>query len=67
MNNFIQKLSTPRNKTLFLLPEKEICSSLGIFDMYKRKIKENNNLGDNFFKQKEKEIEKEKQDVLLTA
>ncbi len=61
MNNFIPKLSNPRTKRLSLLPSKEICSSLGIFDIYKKKIKENKYLDDFFFSEKEKQFEKEKE------
>ena len=61
MNNFIPKLSNPRTKGLSLLPSKEICSSLGIFDIYKKKTKENKYLDDAFFSEKEKQIPKEKE------
>ena len=63
MSNFLQKLSTPRTKVLSLLPSKEICNSLGIFDIYKKKIQvqENIYLGDAFFSEKDKQLEKDKQ------
>ena len=59
MCNFLQKLSTPRTKALSLLPSKEICNSLGIFDIYKKKIQvqENIYLGDAFFSEKDKQLE----------
>ena len=59
MCNFLQKLSTPRTKSITLLPSKEICSSLGIFDIYNKKIQENIYLGDVFFNEKDNQIEKD--------
>ena len=37
MLNFIQPLSWPTNKAFSLIPDKEICSLAGIFDIYKNK------------------------------
>ena len=70
MNNFMNLLSTPRNKLLSLVPSKEICSSLGIFDKYQKKVKENKFLDDVFFNDKNKEfktnkeIEKEEEEFI---
>ena len=55
MNNFMNLLSTPRNKPLTLVPSREICSSLGIFDIYKKKVKEKQFLDDIFLSEKNKD------------
>ena len=73
MINFLQKLSTPRTKTLSFIPSKEICSSIGIFDIYKKKVKETKFL-DDIFDEKNKESinlnnkdkEKEKEKIMIS-
>ena len=75
MINFLQKLSTPRTRTLSFIPSKEICSSIGIFDIYKKKEKETKFLDDIFDEKskelvnqnnKEKEKEKEKEKIMIS-
>ena len=63
MVNFISKLSTPRTKNMSLLPSKDTCYSLGIFDSTKKKINESQFLGDAFYSEKEikQQIIKEEQ------
>ena len=63
MVNFISKLSTPRTKNMSLLPSKDTCYSLGIFDSIKKKISDGQFLDDAFYSEKEikKQMIKEKQ------
>ena len=59
MINFIPKLSTPRTKNMTLIPSREICYSLDIFELHKKKTKENKFLDEVFYNEQEN-IEKEK-------
>ena len=53
MVNFISKLSTPRTKNMSLLPSKDTCYSLGIFDSIKKKINDSQFLDDVFYSEKQ--------------
>ena len=53
MVNFISKLSTPRTKNMSLLPSKNTCNSLGIFDSIKKKINDSQFLDDAFYSENE--------------
>ena len=70
MINSLQKLSTPRTKTISFIPSKEICSSIGIFDIYKKKIDEKKYIGDAFYNENDKvfieEKNKEKEKIMIT-
>jgi hypothetical protein len=60
MENYLPK-SSNRKKGFSFLPSKEIISTLGIFDIYKKKQKENKYLDDLFFNEKDKQYENEKE------
>ena len=71
MNNFLSRLYIPRVKAFSLIPSREICLSLGIFEMDMKKQKVNESLDDVFLKEKdsekkkEKEVSKEKEKITL--
>ena len=64
MINFLSKLYTPRTKPLSLIPPKDICLALGIFEIEKKKQKITESL-DNAFDKERKESRKEKDKLLL--
>ena len=71
MINFLSRLYSPRTKSLSLIPPREICLSLGILELDKKKPKLSQSLDDVFHKEyelgknKEKESFKGKEKILL--
>ena len=69
MTNFLSKLYTPKTKPLSLIPPRDICLSLGIFEIDKKKQKNTESLDKVFDKEntfeKDSESKKEKDKLLL--